>query len=181
MVIGFTGQLGAGKGTATKYLVEKYGAVSRQFSGPLRDIITRLHQTITREHMQDLAKALRGVFGTNVLAETLLSDLKSETAPIAVMEGFRYLDEYKIMRQHPHFVFVAIEAPFDVRLGRVQQRPENVGDSQVTAELFAKQHEHETEKAIPELISKADHHINNSGTIEQLYAQLDALMAKLKA
>ncbi|MFA6042068.1 MAG: AAA family ATPase [Patescibacteria group bacterium] len=179
MVIGITGLPGAGKGTAAAYLVEKYGGVSKQFSGPLRDIVKRLHQSVTREHLQELAKALRGIFGNNVLAETLLGDLKADTTPLVVMEGFRYHDEYKILRQHPDFQFVAIEASFETRLGRIQQRTENVGDGQITAESFAKQHEHETEKAIPELIALADHHIDNSGNVTQLYAQLDALMTKL--
>jgi dephospho-CoA kinase len=179
MVIGFTGLPGAGKGTATTYLVEKYGAVSKQFSGPLRDIVKRLHQPITRENLQDLAKALRGIFGNNVLAETLLNDLKFEPDHLVVMEGFRYEDEYRILRQHPHFTFVAVEATFETRLARIQGRTENVGDNQITAESFAKQHEHETEKYIPELIKKADYHLDNSGSLDQLHTQLDALMSKL--
>ncbi|MEK7631809.1 MAG: AAA family ATPase [Patescibacteria group bacterium] len=180
MVIGITGLPGAGKGTAAAYLVEKYGGVAKQFSGPLRDIIKRLHQPITREHMQELARLLREVFGKDVLAETLLQDVAEAKESLIVMEGFRYFDEYNILKKHPHFVFVAVETTFEKRLLRIQQRTENVGDGQVTAESFAKQHEHETEKGIPELIAKADHRIDNNGTAEQLYAQLDALMTKLK-
>ncbi len=180
MVIGITGLPGAGKGTAAAYLVEKYGGVAKQFSGPLRDMLTRLHQPITREHMQDLAKHLREIFGKDVFAETLLQDVQAAKESLIVMEGFRYFDEYNILKQHPNFVFVAIETTFENRLQRIQQRSENVGDGQVTAESFTKQHEHETEKGIPDLIAKADHHIDNNGTQAQLFVQLDALMAKLK-
>lgn len=179
MVIGITGLPGAGKGTAAAYLVEKYGAVAKQFSGPLRDIIKRLHQPITREHMQELARLLREVFGKDVLAETLLQDVAEAKETLIVMEGFRYFDEYRILKQHPNFTLVGIEATFEARLQRIQQRTENVGDGQVTAASFAKQHEHQTEQAIPELIAKADYRIDNNAGRDQLYTQLDALMAKL--
>lgn len=180
MVIGITGLPGAGKGTVAAYLVEKYGAKAYRFSTPLRDILIRVYQPVTRENLQKLAASLRGLFGVNVFAETLLQDLQKEPSPLVVMEGFRYQDEYRILRQHPGFVFVAVEATFDTRLQRIQSRTENVGDAQVTSESFAKQHEFETERAIPELIAQADHHIDNSGTVEQLKAQVDALMAKLQ-
>ncbi len=180
MVIGITGLPGAGKGTAAAYLVEKYGAVAKQFSGPLRDMLKRLHKPITRENMQVLATHLREMFGKDVFAETLLQDVAEAQEPLIVMEGFRYFDEHRIFKQLPNFTFVGIEATFETRLQRIQQRTENIGDSQVTAELFAKQHEYETERAIPELIAKADHRIDNNGDREQLYAQLDALMGKLK-
>ena len=179
MVIGITGLPGAGKGTAAAYLVEKYGAVAKQFSGPLRDMLHRLHKPITRENMQVLATHLREMFGKDVFAETLLQDVAEAKESLIVIEGFRYFDEHRMFMQLPSFNFVGIEATFETRLQRIQQRTENVGDGQVTAESFAKQHEYETEKGIPELLSKADHHIDNNSSREQLYAQLDALMVKL--
>ena len=130
--------------------------------------------------MQELARTLRGVFGNDVLAETLLKDIEEAKESLIVMEGFRYFDEYRILKQYPHFTFVGIEVTFDNRLQRIQQRTENIGDGQVTTESFVKQHEHETERAIPELIVKADYRIDNNGAPEKLYAQLDALMVKLK-
>jgi len=180
MLIGFIGLPGAGKGTAAAYLVEKYGASAKRFSTPLRDILSRLYQPITRENMQALGTIVRASYGNDVLAETLLQDLQRDPAPLSVMEGFRYEEEFRIIRSHPGSVFVAIEAPFEVRLQRIQHRGENEGDQQVTAESFAKQHEHETERGIPALMAKCDHRVENTGSVEKLHTQLDALMKKLQ-
>lgn len=180
MVIGITGLPGAGKGTAAAYVVEKYGAVTKRFSQPLWDILARLHQPQTRENMQKLAQSMRALFGNDILAETLLQDLTQETTNLIVMEGFRYQDEYAMLKRRPDFVFIGIETAFDVRLARIQQRSEKEDDRTMTAEKFKAQHEFKTEQYIPELIAKADHRIDNNGTVDQLYAQLDALMTTLK-
>ncbi|MEK7570622.1 MAG: AAA family ATPase [Patescibacteria group bacterium] len=180
MVIGITGLPGAGKGTAAAYLVEKYGAVTKRFSQPLWDILARLHQQQTRENMQKLAQSMRAIFGDDILAETLLQDLAQETTKPIVMEGFRYQDEYAMLKRRPDFVFVGIETKFDARLARIQQRSEKDDDRTMTAEKFKLQHEYKTEQFIPELIAKADHRIDNNNTVEVLYSQLDALMTKLK-
>lgn len=180
MILGITGLPGAGKGTAAAYLVAKHGAVTRRFSQPLWDILARLHQPQTRENMQQLAQTLRAMFGNDIFAETLLKDLEQEKSRLIVMEGFRYEDEYVMLKRRPDFIFLGIEAAFDTRLARIQQRSEKADDQTMTAAQFKLQHEYKTEQHIPALIAKADHRLDNNGTREQLYAQLDALVATLR-
>ena len=180
MVIGLTGLPGAWKGTAAAYLVEKYGAKAHRFSTPLRDILNRVYQPITRQNMQKLATSLREIFGKDMFAETLLKDLDKERASLAIMEGMRYEDEYRILKRNPAFRLVAIDAPFDIRLQRIRERGENDDDRTLTAEKFAQQHEYETERGIANLVALADYRLDNRGTRAELNAQLDALMAKLE-
>ncbi|MFA6587501.1 MAG: AAA family ATPase [Patescibacteria group bacterium] len=180
MIIGLTGLLGAGKGTATEYIAKKYGAVTKKFSDPIRDIIKRLYQPITREHMQSLGKYLRSEFNNNnIFAETLLNDVSQSDQKLIVLEGFRHKDEYQLFRKRDDFIFVAVEASLEKRFERVKLRPENVGDQNLTLEHFKLQHEFETEQAIPSLITLADFRLDNNGTPEELIKQIDELMKKL--
>jgi dephospho-CoA kinase len=180
MVIGFTGQPSAGKGTAAAYLGTKYKAVTYRFSTPPRDILNRLYQPVTRPTLQALATLLRAQFGNDIFAQTLLKDLEREQAALIVLDGIRHVDELRILRQRPDFVLVAIETPLEVRFERIQHRGENADDTTLTLEQFRKQHEHQTEQGIADLMQQADHTLKNTGTPEQLYAQLDALLEKLK-
>ncbi|RJO58970.1 hypothetical protein C4546_04025 [Candidatus Parcubacteria bacterium] len=179
MIIGLTGLPGAGKGTVTAYLSEKYGAVTRKFSDPIRDIIKRLYQPITREHMQGLGSFLRKEFNPNIFAETLLNDLSRENQKLIVLDGFRYEDEYQLFRKREDFIFVAVEASLENRFARIKLRPENAGDQNLTLEHFKLQHEFETEQAIPGLIMRADFRLDNNGDKPQLFGQADELMKKL--
>ena len=179
MIIGLTGLLGAGKGTVTEYLSTKYGASTKKFSDPIRDILKRLYQPVTREHMQQLAKFMRSEFGVNIFAETLLQDVSSGEQKLVVLDGFRYEDEYQLFRKKEDFIFVAVEASLEKRFERVKLRPENVGDQNLTLEHFKFQHEFETEQAIPSLIMRADFRLDNNGTKEELFKQIDEIMRKI--
>ena len=179
MIIGLTGLPGSGKGTATEYLAKKYGATTKKFSDPIRDIIKRLYQSITREHMQNIAKFIRSEFGNNIFAETLLQDVSQANQKLIVLDGFRYEDEYQLFRKKEGFVFVAVEASLENRFVRIKLRPENAGDQNLTLEHFKLQHEFETEQAIPSLIMRADFRFDNNGDKEQLFKQVDGLMRKL--
>lgn len=176
MIIGLTGLLAAGKGTIVKYLVEKYNARQVRFSDPLRDIIHRLHQEETRENMSHLATFLRGEFGGDILVTTLLKDIEKMDGELFVLDGMRHLDEYNVLSRRDDFHMWSVDAQIKTRFERIIQRGENRGETDLTFEQFQEQHKLKTEEHIPELINKAYEHVDNNGTIEELYAQVDGLM-----
>lgn len=176
MIIGLTGPSAAGKGTIVKYLVEKYHAKQIRFSDPLRDIIHRLYQQETRENMSHLATFLRGEFGGDILISTLLKDIEKLEAPIFVLDGMRHLDEYHVLSRRDDFAMWSVDANIRVRYERIIQRGENLNETKLTFEQFEEQHKLKTEEHIPELIEKAYEHIDNNGTVEEMYAQVDAIM-----
>ena len=71
---------------------------------------------------------------------------------------------------------VAIDVEAKIRYERLKDRAENSGDQEKTWEQFQKEHEAETEIYIPELMKQADVTVNNDGTLEELYKQLDKLI-----
>lgn len=181
MIIGLTGPLATGKGTITEYLVKQHGAKSVKFSQPLRDIIHRVYKKETREDMSGLAQFLRAHYGNDILVRTLIQDLEKMDVAIAVFDGIRYFDEYNALKERQDFVLWAVDADVATRHQRISVRGENADDNTVTLQEFKKQHELPTEVNIPEIMKKADAHIDNNGTREALYAQIDALVEKFSA
>ena len=51
IILGFTGLIASGKGTAAKYFNEKYGATTYRFSTMLRDLLNRIHVEHSRDNI----------------------------------------------------------------------------------------------------------------------------------
>jgi dephospho-CoA kinase len=64
------------------------------------------------------------------------------------------------------------------RHGRLILRGENADDTTKTYEQFQKDHEGEPEREIAKLEAFAAEVIDNSGTLPDLYSQLDAILKK---
>lgn len=177
MIIGLVGPLATGKGTITEYLVKAHGAEAVKFSQPLRDMIHRCYVKETREAMSQLAQLMRGEYGNDILVKTLVKDLENMDVAIAVFDGIRYFDEYNALRERKDFQLWAVDTDLEIRHQRIVKRGENAGEADLTLEQFTKQHELPTEVVIPEIMQQADATINNNGTIEELHAQIDTLVA----
>lgn len=180
MIIGLVGPLASGKGTITEYLVKQHAAKAVKFSQPLRDMINRCYVHETREAMSQLAQLMRANYGNDILVKTLIKDLEKMDVPIAVFDGIRYFDEYNALRERKDFQLWAVATDLEIRHSRIVKRGENAGEADLTLEQFKVQHELPTELAIPDIMAKADVTINNNGTMAELQAQIDALVATLK-
>ncbi|HCP08714.1 MAG TPA: hypothetical protein DIT25_02880 [Candidatus Moranbacteria bacterium] len=179
IILGFAGEIASGKGTAAKYVKEKYGAKTYQFSGSLRDILDRLYLEQKRENFAKLSEALRKIFGEDIMSKVMKEDLGRAQEEIIALEGIRRLDDIKYIRELPEFKFVYVEASLETRYGRIVKRGENVDDAQKTFEEFKKDHELETETQIRDLKNHADFVLDNNGAPEKLYEQIDSILAKL--
>lgn len=178
LILGFAGEMASGKGTAAKYLVERHGATTYRFSTMLRDVLTRLHLPQERETLQALSTFLRKEFGEDVLAKVMFEDAKSDTHHLIVIDGVRRLEDVKYLREIPEFKLCYITAPMHTRHERLVLRGENADDTTKTYEQFQKDHEGEPEREIAKLEAFASEVIDNSGTLPDLYTQLDAVLKK---
>ena len=173
MIIGLTGLLAAGKGTIAKYLVDKYQAKTLRFSDPLRDAIKRFYHEPTREYMSHLGRFVRGEFGDDILIQTLLKDAANESAPIIILDGIRYFDEYEVLSNRDDFQMWAVDTEIKTRYERIIKRDENPTDKKLTFERFTEQHNLETEVNTSKLMAKADVKFDNNGSLDELYKQVD--------
>ncbi|MFH1744543.1 MAG: AAA family ATPase [bacterium] len=176
IIIGLVGQIASGKGFATKYLEGMYKASSFRFSTILRDIINRLYQEINRANMQELSTLLRQKFGEDILAKTIVEDIKKCDNKIIVVEGIRRLADFENLKKINGFKLVGISAKSETRYQRLVARKENSDDNEKTYEQFVKEQENEADAEIPDVMTNVEIILNNDGNIEDLYKQIDDLI-----
>jgi dephospho-CoA kinase len=178
IILGFTGEIACGKGTATKYVVEKYQAASHRFSTMLRDVLRRLYLGDTRENMQKISTLLRQNFGEDLMAKVIFQDVQEDAHDIVVVDGVRRLADIKFLKELPQFKLIYVEADINKRYERIVRRGENPDDLSKTFDQFKKDHEAETEQQITGLKKEADAVIDNNGSLENLYLQIDEMLSK---
>lgn len=180
IILGFVGQIASGKGTVVRYLKNKHGASAYRFSSMLRDILSRLYLEINRENMQKISQILRKNFGEDTLAKVMAEDVKNDQNQIIAIDGIRRPDDVKYLKQIHGFVLVRITAAIETRYERLSRRGENADDLSKTFEQFKQDHHGEAELKIGEIAKQATEKIDNNGSLEDLYKQLDKLIPKLK-
>src|SRR3989338_1692790 len=179
IILGLVGPLACGKETVKKYLVENYKAKDCRFSTILRDVLNRTAVPVSRENLQKLSTVLRANFGENLLAKAIAMDASKLDADIVVIDGVRRPTDIAHLNELPNFFLVKIDADPKSRYERMVKRNENEGDDKKTFEQFLKDHEAEADRLVPSVMATAKHAIDNNGSFEDLYKQVDEIVEKV--
>jgi dephospho-CoA kinase len=179
IILGLVGLFASGKETTKKYIVEKYNAKDCRFSSILRDAMTRTAIPISRENLQKLSTVLRTNFGEDLLAKAIAMDASKLDANIVVIDGVRRPTDIEHLTKLPNFFLIKIDADPKIRYERLVKRNENEGDDKKTFEQFLKDHKGEADSLIPFVMATAKYSVNNSGSFENLYKQLDEIIKKV--
>lgn len=178
IIFGFVGPMVSGKGTAAAYLKEKHGAVVFRFSTILRDLLDRISVVQSRDNLMTMSEVMRGNFGEDILAKAIARDAAHASTPLVVIDGIRRPTDIGHLMQLPEFILIEITADIHVRHKRLILRKENTDDATKTFEQFTADHDRDAERLVPEVAKQAREHIDNNGSIEDLYRQLDDLVTK---
>lgn len=178
MIIGLAGEMASGKGTAAKYIEEKYKASSYRFSTILREILKVLCLEESRKNVQKISTTLRKNFGEDLFSEIMKEQIEKDDNEYIVIDGIRREADIKHLKELPEFIFVYIDANLEKRYGRVIERKENPGDESKTLKEFKKESKAESEKQIKKLIKNSDYIVDNSGTLEELYQKIDNILTE---
>lgn len=181
MIIGLAGFPSSGKGTIVQYLVDTHHATSLKFSDILRDIIDRLYEEQTREHMSHLGTWVRQEFGNDILIRTVLKDLEKKSGDLFVLDGIRSHGEADVLLKRSDFRLWAVDCDMRIRYDRIIQRGENPGEKALSFETFQSQHELPSEQEIAGIMDRAHDKIDNSGDVQALYARVDELMKAIRS
>ncbi|NCA93660.1 MAG: hypothetical protein EOM84_00615 [Sphingobacteriia bacterium] len=181
MIFGIAGEIAAGKGTVACYLADKYNASTHRFSVALRDIAKRVYLEESRENLQKISTLLRDNFDDNILSKVIFEDVKKDINPLVVIDGVRRMADVEFFQKIPEFKLVYIETDLKKRYERITERNENVDDEGKTLDDFRRDHKKEAELQIKYLRDEADFVIDNNGTLEDLYRQIDDLMKNSQA
>jgi dephospho-CoA kinase len=180
IILGLVGPIASGKGTVCNYLKNKYNAEIFRFSTILRDLLDRIYLPQSRENMQKLSSILRQNFGEDLLAQAMVKDFQKSPSEIIILDGVRREADIKEIKSNTAFYLIEISADIKTRYERIIKRSENTDDSIKTFEQFQSDEQQETETQIQKLAQAAALHIDNSGSIDELYRQIDEILNKLK-
>jgi len=180
IILGLCGPMASGKTTVTNYCKETYGAVSFRFSDMLRDVLARIDIDSSRENMQALSTFLRGQYGEDLMSNVIAKDVANETAPFIIVEGVRRPTDVTYLRDVEGFHLVAITAEAKTRFDRITARTENPDDQTKTWATFQKEQEQEAEQEIGTIMATAEMTIDNNGTVEELFAQVDMIVDDIR-
>lgn len=178
IILGFVGDLASGKGTAAKYLHEKYGATTYRFSTMLRDILDRVYVPKSRENLQQLSTFLRESYGQDVMSRVIAEDVARDENKLVIVEGIRRPSDIEYLKKLQGFYLVYLTGESHIRWERLVARRENPGDSEKTFEEFLKDETAEADRMIKELGRTAPDKIENNDGFEEFYQNLDALVLK---
>lgn len=180
IILGFIGELASGKGAACAYLNKKYEANIYRFSTMLRDVLNRMYLDISRENLQKVSTALRENFGQDVMSQVIAEDVKKDTKNLVAVDGVRRPTDITYLKKNPAFHLVYITTDKKLRWERLAKRNENIGDDKKTFEDFLRDEKAEAETQIQKLGEQAPYVINNNGGFNELYAQLETILTKIK-
>lgn len=180
IVLGLAGQIASGKDTVANYIVEKHGGVSLSFSRPLRDILNIACLPINRINMSWLAQTLIDRFGGDTISNIIGKEIESSDKQIFILPNIRREDDAAYFKDWPGYILVGIETDDRVCYERLIKRGQNEDDKVKTWEEYQKDRQLSTEVEIEGLIKKASIKINNNGTLEELYTQVDKIIEKIK-
>jgi dephospho-CoA kinase len=175
IVIGLIGEKGAGKGSISKYLMEKFGAVHNGTSPILKRTLDDLHIPATRDNLIKLALVLKEGFWPAVVIDSLITDIEDSGAKIVIADGIRMHGDVEPFRQKygKDFYLVYITADVRTRYKRTKLRKEKAGEDKTTFEQFLAEEGRLTEVSIHEIGATADFTIDNSGTHDDLKKRME--------
>jgi len=183
IVLGIIGEIAAGKTTATDYLIKKYDAKSVRFSNSLADGLDRFYIEKNRHNYQTLSRIMRENFGQDIISKTVARDIESFNTKIVITEGVRRPSDITFLtKTYPdNFFTINIETTPENRFKRLANREEKPDDTTKTWEEFQKDGNAEAELAIKKIAKTANYTIDNNGTLEELYNQIEKILKEIKS
>lgn len=180
MIIGVAGSFGAGKGVVVEYLRETRGFTHYSMSGFITEEIELRGMPVNRDSMIMVANDLRGMHGPTYILDQLFERAQKHGGNV-VIESMRAVAEVRRIKELGGFV-IGVDADPELRYKRTQGR----GDAKdnVTYEEWCDQERREsnpddpTKQNIFGALKESDVLVKNNGTLEELHAQIDAVLAQ---
>ena len=183
IVFGLTGKNASGKGTVAEILKKK-NFTYHSLSDSLRDELKSLKKEETRENLIDIGNELREKGGPGVLADKLMPKLNSENNHI--VDSIRNPLEVISLRKETllrRFFLISVDANSKLRYDRLCSRG-RIGDTDSWEKFVEQENKEENnndpnKQQLSRTMEMADYSIDNSGTLEELEAQVNRIISSL--
>jgi dephospho-CoA kinase len=175
MILAVVGLPGAGKSAATHFLVE-HGFHNVYLGQPVMDELRRRELARTEKNERVVRRELREEYGMAAMAKLLLPRIKEYSAQgDVVLESMYSWSEYRLLKAAfpAQFRVLAVHASPRVRKQRMRLRDERPLEPEELESRDFDQIER-LEQAGP--IARADFHVVNEGSKEDLFEQLRGLI-----
>jgi len=176
-IIGITGTLGAGKGTIVDYLIKEKGFNHFSVRQYLIGEMEKRGLTNNRDNMVVTANDLRAKHSPSFIIEELYKQAKAKGGN-AVIESIRTPGEIDFLKKQGYFLLLAIDANPKIRYERIKGRKSSTDnidyDTFVANEKREFTSDDPNKQNLKKCIDRADIVLNNSGTIDDLYKQLES-------
>jgi dephospho-CoA kinase len=180
IILGLVGEIASGKDTVADYLKKHYGSSTISFSQPLREIIEILYLPINRQNMANAGIALRQYFGQDLLSKVIAEKVKREKTNLVTLPNVRLASDLDYLKKEPGFMLVFLDTTAKIRFERLKKRSQNEDDKTKTWTQFQKDSQLSTETQIRKLAKNCQLKLDNNGTKQELYRQIDLLANGLK-
>jgi dephospho-CoA kinase len=178
-IVGLTGPIGSGKDTVANYLKGK-GYKLITFSDLIGNELDSLGVPRTRENLQEIGEDYRKRYGEDYWAKKIGEMIEKGKGKKFVVNGIRNLKELEYFRnKFKTFVLIAIVADEKIRYERKIKTSKKIGERHISFEEFKKAERRPSESDINKLVEMADFKVDNNGTIDELYQQIDEILDKL--
>ena len=178
LVIGFTGENCAGKTVAIDYLTKKsFYPIS--LSDMIREALKEEDKAVTRENLIQKGNELREKFGPAVLAMRAKEKMGKDKN--YVIDSIRNPAEVEELKRLGNFFLVYVTADAKARFERQKRRGRE--EDATTFEAFKEMEQLEMENAertkqnLSGTFVLADRKVENNGTFEQYYEQLNGALS----
>jgi len=184
MIIGITGTDGAGKGTVVEYLVSKKGFVYYHARALFAQETLRRGIESSRANLRLVANDLRREHGNDFIVTFFLKQAQEKGDEHIVIDSIRTMAEAETLKKNGG-ILLCIDADRKVRYERIKRRASST--DHVSFEEFVLLEEREMNDPDPngmqkaQVMSAADHCIENNISLEDLHSQIEAFLQKLPA
>ncbi|MCD5381533.1 MAG: AAA family ATPase [Candidatus Pacebacteria bacterium] len=178
MLIGITGSFGAGKGSASDYLVKKKNFIHLSARSLITEEVIKRGLPVNRDSMAIVANDLRKQGGPSYIFEKLVEKAESLGGNV-VVESIRAVAEADYIKSRGGLV-LGIDAEPEIRYSRIVERASETDN--VTFDEWRRQEVNESDTTDPTkqnifgALQQSDYIILNTTTIEALEAEIDKFL-----
>ncbi len=178
IIIGLTGETGAGKDEFCGYLKKSYKNVfCFRFSQPLTEALGIFFDRVKKEDQQWLASCLRERFGNNILGLAVKRKIENIKKGIIILNGVRAPEELRMIKKLGGKI-IYITAESKIRWQRIGKRGEKK-DDKIPYKKFLQMEKAKTEILISKIGQKADFKIENNGSKKHFYQEIKKIIKRI--
>lgn len=179
-IIGLFGLIGSGKDTVADYIQEKYLYKKISFGDIVREFATKEGLDHSRDNLDNLQKRYRDKYGFDFFSKKVVERIKSEGGNF-IVNGIRRPEDVEVLIKEfgDDIKLVLIDLDAQTRFKRMKLR-KRIGDPE-TFEEFQRQEKNQFKLFnLDKTIKYMKFKIDNSGSLEDLYRNIDNFMKNME-